>query len=118
MKNWFKRQKVILISFFILSIILFLVTAIQINIITQPEVLEELSNYITTNEITSSLKKYVFVVVINMIVFAVWALLFLILMWRVFFPTKKAMRDAFSIDSFMFLYKMPGNLKKELKRDE
>jgi len=118
MINWFKKYKIILISFAITSIVVFILTTIQISIITQPDVLMDLNTYMETNEISSSLKKYVFVVILNIVVFAIWAIMFLIIMWRVFFPTNKAMKEALQIDSFQFLYDMPRNLKKELKRDE
>lgn len=118
MKIWFKQNKIVLIAFSIVSIILFIMTAIQINYIVQPHVLEELNNYIETSEITPSLMKYVIMVLINFLLFGVWALLFIFIMWKVFFPTKKSIHEAFQIDSLSFLYKMPGNLKKELKRDE
>lgn len=118
MKKWFKHHKVVLITFAILSVFLFIITAIQINYIVQPHVLEELNNYIETNEITPPLMKYVVMVVINLITFGIWAILFVFIMWNVFFPTRKSMREAFQVDSLEFLYNMPSNLKKELKRDE
>lgn len=118
MKNWFLRNKIILISFVGVSIVLFIMTGLQINIIIQPEVLEELNQYIETKEITSSLRNYVLVAIVNLIIFAVWAILFLMIMWKIFFPTNKVMREAFQIDSFEFLFNMPSRIKKELKRDE
>lgn len=118
MKNWFKRHKILLISFLSLSIILFLMIIIQVNIITKPDVLQDLNNYIETKDLTPALKKYVFMFFANLFLFAVWTILFMFIMWRIFFPTTNSLRDAFQIDSFQFLYNMPENIKKELKRDE
>ena len=118
MKKWFIRHRILLISFFIVSIILTIMVMIQINIITQPDVLQDLKKYIETNNITPSLKRYVFIFIVNLILLVVWAILFTFIIWMIFFPTKKSFRETFYIDSLEFLYKMPSNLKKELKRDE
>lgn len=118
MKAWFNQNKIMLISFAVVSILLIIITAIQINYIVQPHVLDELNNYMVTNEITASLTNYVIMVIINFIFFGVWALLFTFIMWKVFFPTKKTTQEAFQVDSLKFLFEIPSNLRKELKRNE
>lgn len=118
MKNWFVRNRFILISFVVITLIVLILTMIQVNLITQPQVLEDLNGYIETNEISSALKKYVVIAFITLFFFGVWGILFFIIMWRVLFPTNKTLREAFHFDGLEFLYRMPSNLKKELKRDE
>lgn len=118
MKKWFEKHKVILIIFLILSVALFIMTYIQISYILQPEVIEDLNNYIKTNELTPSLTKYVIMTIINLVIIAIWSLIFTYIIWKIIFPTKKTAKDAFQGDSIKFLLDLPSQMKKELKRNE
>lgn len=116
MKRWFIQHKTILIGFSITSVILMAAVFYQFNIILQPEAMQDLKIYAETKEITPVLQKYAFVAIISITIFVIWALLFMIIIWRIFFPSKKKVREAFSFDSIEFLYKMPENIRKELKQ--
>ena len=118
MKAWLKKNKLHLIILAALSLIFFFMTGFLISYISNPYVLEDLNQYIENNEISPALKKYVVLVVIDLLIFAVWAIFFLIIMWKVFFPNKKTVHEAFQMDTLGFLYGLPSSMKKELKRHE
>jgi ABC-type sulfate transport system permease component len=118
MKKWLEKQKYILVAFLIVTTLLVIMVTLQLHFITQPHMIEDLSNYIETNELSSSLINYAILAIINLIILGVWGTLFVIIMLKVLFPTKKSAKEAFQIDSLQFLYDMPKELRKELKRNE
>lgn len=118
MKKWIEKQKNTLILFGITSVVLLVMTIIQLNYILQPSVIEDLNVYIETNEIAPSLMRHVVMTVINIFIFIIWLTLFSIILWKIIFPTKKSVNEAFQVDSIKYLYNLPNEIKKELKRDE
>jgi|SRR5699024_1955651 len=118
MKNWFNRNKYLFIIFGIVSIVLFGLMYVQISYILQPEVLEQLQVYSETGEISKSLAKYSMLAFVSLIVFGIWAILFVVIIFKVIFPTKKSVKDAFLYDNYKYLYNLPSEIRKGLKKYE
>lgn len=118
MKKWLNTNKRIIIFFLILTMITFTLIYSQLNFISQPEMLQQLSNYVETGEITSSLSKYAILMLIGLLFFGIWAIVFTILIWKMFFPTKKSVKEAFLYDNYKFIYNLPKEIKKGLNKYE
>jgi|SRR5699024_1650867 len=116
MKKWFKRNKVLLIIFAILTVISLITVAIQISYIIQPHFIEDLNYYMETKEIKQSLIKHVIMTVVNIIILGAWTINLTVIIWLVFFPTKKTAKESFQLDSIKYLYNLPEQIKKELKQ--
>lgn len=118
MKKWFVRNKYLLISFGITSVIFFTLVYIQLSYVLQPEVFQELENYIETGEITQPLVNYSVLALISLVFFGIWAVIFVILLWKIIFPTKKSVHDAFLFDNYKYLYNLPREIRKGLNKYE
>lgn len=118
MKKWFIKNKYLLIAFGIVSIVFFTLVYMAISYILQPEVFQQLENYIETGEITTSLTKYSMIAFISLIAFGIWAILFTVVLWKIIFPTRTSAKDAFLFDNYKYLYNMPREIMKGLKKYE
>lgn len=72
--------------------------------------------YLQSNELKELLNKFGFFGVINLIIFGFWILFFLTILWKIYFPSTKAVKDAFCISEIEFIFKLPSQLRKELKK--
>lgn len=116
MKKWLNQNKTLLIIFGITTIILIALTYFQLNFIIQH--LPELQQYAETGEISKPLSKYGTLGIFNIIVFGIWALLMMVILWKAFFPTKESAKNAFHLNDMEFIFGLPSQLRRELKKDE
>lgn len=116
MKKWFDRNKVLLITFGITTIILITLTYFQLNYILQH--LNELEEYAQTGVISKPLSKFGTIGIFNIITFGIWVLMLLIILWKMLFPSKESVKNAFHINDFEFIFGLPSNIRRELKKDE
>lgn len=112
--KWINRNKIILIIFAVASVLLFTVTWYELNLILKH--LPELKEYADTGVITDSLQLFGIIGIFNIIIFAVWVLLLIVLMWNTLFPSKEAAKNAFHVSDFEFLMSLPSNLRREMKK--
>lgn len=118
MKNWLEKNKIILIVFLAISFVFITLFYIQVSYIIKPENFQELERYIETGEITKTLFNYLVLTFINLITFIVWTITFIIVLWKVIFPTNKSVKEAFMYEQFKFLYQLPSKIRKGMKNYE
>lgn len=117
-KKWFKKNKYLLIVFGIVSIIFFILVYASLAYVLQPNVYADLDNYTKTGVITTSLTKYAILAFISLIFLVVWSILFSVVLWKIIFPSRQSVKDAFMYDNFKFIIDIPKNLKKGLNKHE
>lgn len=114
--NWFKANKTLLILFSIITVIFVLVTSFQVTFLLNN--LSDLNTYIETGIITNKMYQYGLIAGLNMLIVAIWFILFTILGWKILFPSYQSVKSAFCINELEFLIKMPTSLRKELSRKD
>lgn len=114
MKAWFHRNKNLLIFFGFVTLITFLFTLLEVNLILSNA--DDLEVYAETNEMTDSLKTVGLLGLLNVAILAFWTFLFMFIMLKVIFPNKRTLKDAFFLDEFRFLKEIPSELRKGLDR--
>lgn len=113
-KKWFHRNKNLLIFFGFATVITFLFTLLEANLILSHAA--ELEVYAQTKEVTSSLKTVGLMGLLNVALLAFWTFLFMFILLKVIFPNKRTVKDALLYDEFRFLTKLPDELRKGLDR--
>lgn len=114
MKSWFLKNKNLLIFFGFTTLITFLFTLLEVNLIISKA--NDLEIYAATNEMSESLKTVGLMGLLNVALLAFWTFLFMFIFLKVIFPNKRAVKDAFLYDEFRFLTKLPDELRKGLDR--
>lgn len=114
MKKWFKKNKVILIAFAILTLLLLIYSFFQLNAITKH--LPDLQIYVETGVISDSLYKVGISIGIYIIILSCWTILFTVIFLKMIFPTKQRLKDSFHYSEYEFLYNLPSRIRRELKK--
>lgn len=113
-KKWLQKNKVLLITFGITSVVTFLLTLFEVNLILSN--LQELEHYAATGIMTDKLKSVGLLGLINLAVIGFWSLLLLIIVWKVIFPDVKSLKRTFYVNELSFLMNLPSNVTRELDR--
>lgn len=113
-KKWINKNNKFLKIFGIFSAISFIVTAIEIKLIVSN--LEDLQIYANTSVISDNLKTVGLVGLLCGFLLIVWILLLLVLLLKIFFPDKKAVKNAFFLSELEFLKEIPEEIRKGLNR--
>lgn len=113
-KSWFQRNKKLLIFFGFTTVITFLFTLLEVNLILSNSA--ELQIYAETNEMTDSLKTVGMLGLINVALLAFWTFLFMFIMLKVIFPNKRTVKDVFFLDELRFLKEIPREFRKGLDK--
>jgi len=116
LQKWFKHNKTLLIVFGVVSLIMVLITGIEINLILSST--NDLNVYATTGVISNELKKISTLGLFNGVVIVAWSIIFSIVLLKMIFPNSKTVKNAFFLDELIFLKNMPNQLKKGLDRNE
>ena len=114
MKKWFLKNKNLLILFGFTSLIVFLLTLLEVSLILSN--MSDLEVYAATNEISDSLKTVGLVGLLNVAGLTVWTFLFLFIFLKVIFPNKHTVKNALFIDELKFLGDIPSEIRKGLDR--
>ncbi len=113
-KKWFHRNKNLLIFFGFATLITFLFTLLEANLILSHAA--ELEVYAQTKEVTDSLKTVGLLGLVNVALLTFWTFLFMFIMLKLIFPNKRTVKDAFFLDEFRFLKDIPSELRKGLDK--
>ncbi|NUC20498.1 hypothetical protein HUC00_29225 (plasmid) [Bacillus mycoides] len=116
MKLWFTKNKKLLITFGVMSLITLIITLFEIHLIVSNA--EDLYEYSTSNTVTDGLKTVSVLGVFNMILLAIWTFTFILIFLKIIFPSKKVVHNALFIEELIFLRDMPSQLKRGLDKNE
>lgn len=116
MKKWIVKNKKLLKTFAVISLITLLITIIEINLIASN--INDLQVYSITGVISSDLKTVGLLGLVNVAIATLWTFIFAFIMLRMIFPNQKTVKDAFFINELNFLKDMPAQLKRGLDRNE
>jgi predicted membrane protein len=111
MKLWFNKNKKLLITFGVMSLITLIITTLfEIHLIVSNA--EDLYEYSTSKTVTDSLKTVSVLGVFNMILLVLWTFTFILIFLKIIFPSKKVVHNALFIEELKFLKDMPSQLKR------
>jgi hypothetical protein len=113
MKLWFNKNKKLLITFGVMSLITLIITLFEIHLIVSNA--EDLYEYSTSKTVTDSLKTVSVLGVFNMILLVLWTFTFILIFLKIIFPSKKVVHNALFIEELKFLKDMPSQLKKGVR---
>ncbi|HDR8449227.1 TPA: hypothetical protein RMI67_006455 [Bacillus cereus] len=116
MKLWFTKNKKLLITFGVMSLITLIITLFEIHLIVSNA--EDLYEYSTSKTVSDDLKTVSVLGVFNMILLALWTFTFIIIFLKIIFPSKKVVHNALFIEELRFLKDMPSELRKGLDKNE
>ncbi|MED2752079.1 hypothetical protein P4278_32170 [Bacillus thuringiensis] len=116
MKLWITKNKKLLITFGVISLITLIVTFLEIHLIVSNA--EDLYEYSTKNVASDDLKTVGLLGVFNMMLLALWTFTFIFIFLKIIFPSKKVIHNALFIEELRFLKDMPSELKKGLDKNE
>lgn len=116
MKLWFNKNKKLLITFGVMSLITLIITLFEIHLIVSNA--EDLYEYSTSNTVTDGLKTVSVLGVFNMILLVLWTFTFILIFLKIIFPSKKVVHNALFIEELKFLKDMPSQLKRGLDKNE
>ncbi|MDY0855051.1 hypothetical protein SPE26_31280 [Bacillus thuringiensis] len=116
MKLWFNKNKKLLITFGVMSLITLIITLFEIHLIVSNA--EDLYEYSTSKTVTDSLKTVSVLGVFNMILLVLWTFTFIVIFLKIIFPSKKVVHNALFIEELKFLKDMPSQLKRGLDKNE
>ncbi|MGQ4288907.1 hypothetical protein ACS4JF_31035 [Bacillus thuringiensis] len=116
MKLWFTKNKKLLITFGVMSLITLIITLFEIHLIVSNA--EDLYEYSTSKTVSDDLKAVSVLGVFNMILLALWTFTFIIIFLKIIFPSKKVVHNALFIEELRFLKDMPSELRKGLDKNE
>ncbi|AOM14426.1 hypothetical protein [Bacillus thuringiensis] len=114
MKLWFTKNKKLLITFGVMSLITLIITLFEIHLIVSNA--EDLYEYSTSKTVTDGLKTVSVLGIFNMILLALWTFIFIFL--KIIFPSKKVVHNALFIEELKFLKDMPSQLRRGLDKNE
>ncbi|MHB0803073.1 hypothetical protein PVK73_27080 [Bacillus thuringiensis] len=113
MKLWITKNKKLLITFGVMSLITLITTLFEIHLIVSNA--EDLYEYSTIKVVSDDLKTVSVLGVFNMILLALWTFTFIFIFLKIIFPSKKIVHNALFIEEFKFLKNMPSELRTCLK---
>lgn len=116
MKLWFTKNKKLLITFGVMSLITLIITLFEIHLIVSNA--EDLYEYSTSKTVTDGLKTVSVLGIFNMILLALWTFTFSFIFLKIIFPSKKVVHNALFIEELRFLKDMPSELRKGLDKNE
>lgn len=116
MKLWINKNKKLLITFGVISLITWIVTLIEINLIVANT--DDLQEYATTKVISEDLEMVSLLGMLDITLLIVWTFTFMFIFLKIIFPSKKSLQGAFFIEEFRFLKEMPNELRKGLDKNE
>ncbi|QWG92852.1 hypothetical protein [Bacillus mycoides] len=116
MKLWITKNKTLLITFGVISLVTMITTLYEINLIVSNT--EDLYEYSTTKVVSDDLKTVSVLGVFNMILLALWTFTFIFIFLKIIFPSKKVVHNALFIEELRFLKDMPSELRKGLDKNE
>lgn len=116
MKLWINKHKKLLITFVVLSLVTWLVTLIEINLIFARA--DDLKEYAETKFISDDLKVVGLLGLLDITLLILWTFIFMFIFMKIIFPSKKALQGALFIEEFRFLKDMPSELRKGLDKNE
>ncbi|MEK4841510.1 hypothetical protein [Bacillus sp. FSL L8-0152] len=116
MKLWFTKNKKLLITFGVMSLITLIIALFEIHLIVSNA--EDLYEYSTSKTVSDDLKTVSVLGVFNMILLALWTFTFIIIFLKIIFPSKKVVHNALFIEDLRFLKDMPSELRKGLDKNE
>lgn len=116
MKRWMNKQKRLLITFGLISLVTWIVTWIEIHLIATNT--DDLKEYAETKFISDDLEIVGLVGMLNMTLLIVWTCMFMFLFMKIIFPSKRALQGALYMAEFKFLKDMPNELRKGLDKNE
>ncbi|MCU9601766.1 hypothetical protein [Pallidibacillus thermolactis] len=116
LKNWINKNKFLLILFTITTVIsiftgYFLIMSFIKN-------LSDLRIYVETGIMSEQLGTLGIFGIISLIIFIIWIVLILLIIWKVLFPSKESVKNAFCVNQLEYLIKLPSEIKRELKKYE
>lgn len=113
--NWIKENSFMLKVFSIYSIFTFLFTAYFITLAV--ENISGLEQYSQTNIITKELTQLALVGMLNFLVAGIWALYLIFIIFKLLFPKKNSLKNAFFIEELVFLKDLPRKVKGEFENE-
>ncbi|WP_144508510.1 hypothetical protein [Bacillus mycoides] len=116
MKLWITKNKKLLITFGVISLITLIVTFLEIHLIVSNA--EDLYEYSTKNVVSDDLKTVGLLGVLNMMLLGLWTFTFIFIFLKIIFPSKKVVHNALFIEELRFLKDMPSELRKGLDKNE
>ncbi|PET99703.1 hypothetical protein CN527_15095 [Bacillus cereus] len=116
MKLWINKNKKLLITFGVISLVTWIVTLIEINLIVANA--DDLQEYATTKVISEDLETVSLLGMLDITLLIVWTFTFMVIFLKIIFPSKKTLQGAFFIEEFRFLKEMPNELRKGLDKNE
>ncbi|MED3090368.1 hypothetical protein [Bacillus toyonensis] len=116
MKLWITKNKKLLITFGVISLITLIVTFLEIHLIVSNA--EDLYEYSTKNVVSDDLQTVGLLGVFNMMLLALWTFTFIFIFLKIIFPSKKVVHNALFIEELRFLKDMPSELRKGLDKNE
>lgn len=116
LQKWLTKNKKLLTTFGIISLVAIVVTIIEVNLILSNT--NDLQVYATTGVISNELKHVSLLGLFNVAVIGIWTFVFAFVLLKMIFPNYKTVKNAFFIDEFSFLKDMPSQLRRGLDRNE
>lgn len=116
MTLWITKNKKLLITFGVISLVTLITTMFEIHLIASNA--EDLYEYSTKKVISDDLKTVSVLGVFNMILLALWTFTFIFIFLKIIFPSKKVVHNALFIEELRFLKDMPSELRKGLDKNE
>lgn len=116
MKLWITKNKQLLITFGVISLVTLITTLFEINLIVSNA--EDLYEYSTNKVVSDDLKIVSVLGVFNMIFIALWTFTFIFIFLKIIFPSKKVVHNTLFIEELRFLRNMPSELRKGLDKNE
>ncbi|MHA7108425.1 hypothetical protein ACW0JX_29130 (plasmid) [Bacillus sp. C-3-6] len=116
MKLWINKHKNLLITFGVISLVTWIVTLIEINLIVANA--DDLKEYAETKVISDDLKIVGLLGMFDITLLILWTFIFMFIFMKIIFPSKKALQGALFIEEFRFLKDMPSELRKGLDKNE
>ncbi|QSX24472.1 hypothetical protein [Priestia megaterium] len=114
MNLWIFKNKKLLIAFCVISLMTFLLTLIEINLIVANA--DDLQEYATKNVVSGDLKTISLLGLLDIGFLTLWTIFFIFILLKIVFPSKKAVQNALFIGELKFLRDMPSELRKGLDK--
>lgn len=103
-----------MITFGITSVITFLLTLFEVNLILSN--LKDLENYATTGIMSDRLQTVGLLGLFNLAAIGFWTLLLVVIVWYVIFPDIKSVKRTFYASELNFLIELPSKVRRELDK--
>lgn len=80
--------------------------------------LPDLHHYAETGVISEPLNKFGTIGIFNIFIFGIWVILLFVILWKIIFPSTQSVKNAFHVNDFEFIFGLPSNIRRELKKRE